>query len=290
MFAAHPEPAPSIEGQARESDGTGEWLATSTKRGRRVKRIGATFIVCFALAIVMLGAFVASSPGAHADVPLGSACITSTPTLTSTPATGTPTSTATPTATPGSVDYKVIVTLPTVAPTATPTGTLPPTPTGTPPSTATPVNANGLCVTLNGMTQSGQIISNAPGCSAVAPAARAANSWVWADWGSALSTPSANCVRPGESVVIAFKDGPTPPAVGTVTWSMANGTPIAGSAVVQSAGVGGVAEPPDSNAPLPTSAQSSSSSAPIYALFAGIGLVAVAAAGTGWYARRRRHS
>jgi hypothetical protein len=240
-----------------------------------MRRIGATFIACVALAIVVLGAFVASFPGARADVPAGSDC---------TGPTWTPPPTVTPggpsTATPGATDYRLIATLPLAA----------------------PANANGLCVTLNGATRSAQMLSNNSGCGAVSPTLIARNAYVSADWGNASSTPSANCVRPGESVELAFKDGATLPAVGSVTWSLANVTPVGtgtptatpfpGTAVLQSAGVGGVAEAPDGNGALPTSAQSSGSSGPPYALFAGIGigLIAVAAAGTGWYARRRPHS
>jgi len=245
-----------------------------------MRRIGATFIACFGLAIVVLGAFVAFSPGASADVPPGAcltpAAATSTPTLTSTPATGTPTATATVTQTPA--PYYLVVTLPTAA----------------------AANANGLCVTLDGIPRLAQLFVNGPGCTAAVPTTNAANSYVSADWGG-VATPSANCVKPGQSVVLAFKDA-TPPAIGTVTWNLANVTPVGtgtptatpfpGTALLQfgSGGVGGVAELADSNGALPASTQSSGSSTPLYALFAAIAIVAAATVGAGWYVRRRRLS
>jgi hypothetical protein len=203
----------------------------------------------------VLGAFVASSPGAKADVPPGSDCATP-----ATPGTGV-------------VNYKILVTLPTAA----------------------PANANGVCVTLDGTTRTAQLVTNAPGCVAtpVAPTPNAGNSYVSANWGS------VNCVKPGDTVALGFYGASASLAVGTVTWNLANVTPVGtgtptatpfpGTGQIVSV-VGGVAELPDSNGSLPASAESSGSSAPIYALFAGILLVAVAAAGVGWYARRRRLS
>jgi hypothetical protein len=149
-------------------------------------------------------------------------------------------------------------------------------------------NANGVCINCTGTggsNNSAVLVTNAAGCGATLPTVGAGGSYVWADWGT------TSCVAPGNTVTIRFRSSGSL-SISSVTWNLANGTPLAGTGTVVKMAVGGIAEGPGltgtSAGELGASDGGSGWSAGAYAaLAAGLAAVVVALSAGAWYARRR---
>ncbi len=149
-------------------------------------------------------------------------------------------------------------------------------------------NANGVCITLSGTggtNNTAVLKQNAAGCVGVAvPVVGAGGNVVWADWGT------NNCVAPGDTVVIEFKNGAGPVTISTVKWNrvgdvVTDGTP--GPNLFGPQAVGGEVERPDVGGLPAESGSSDGSSFPWYTVAAGLAVAAVAAIAAGSYIRRR---
>lgn len=212
-----------------------------------MKYAGTLLLAVVAVTTAVLAALGPLAPAAHATIPPGSICATA------------------PTPTPG-------------------TGTSPWVLSATLPADAGQ-NANGVCINCTGTggaNNRASLISNAAGCAgtppptSILPTVDARGSYVSADWGT------TSCVAPGNTVIIKFLSGSPVPVIATVTWNLADGSTLPGTATAS------IAAPVGGTADLPDAAGSSGTNHGLLAGLVAAGVAAVLAlTAGGWYARRR---